>query len=89
MTVNSKDADEAHNVLRNSFGTAKGIGLQINRNNSPVALGKYMPLNLAGQPFNQGDNTLEFTANYVREDMSEDVKAGRLATDAVFEIAYK
>lgn len=89
MTVSSKDVDEAHNVLRNSFGTAKGIGLQINRDNNLVQLGKEIAVTSNNQPLNEGDNTLEFTANYVREDLSEDVKAGRLATDAVFLIAYK
>ncbi|MCT2764269.1 fimbrial protein [Enterobacter cloacae] len=80
-----------NNILENTHGTAKGMGLEIfsGDGNSVLPIGQELNSTTAGltNAFLNSDNTLHLSTNYVRT--SGEVTAGKLATDAVFEIYYK
>jgi len=80
-----------NNILENTHGTAKGMGLQIfsGDGNTVLPIGQELNSDTAGltNAFLNNDNTLQLSTKYVRA--SGDVTGGKLATDAVFEIYYK
>ena len=80
--------DSEDNILENSHGTAKGVGLRILDGSGDV-----LPIGVSIAPahglenaFRNASNNLDLKAEYVRG--SGDITAGKLAADAVFEIEY-
>jgi major type 1 subunit fimbrin (pilin) len=78
------------NILENTHGTAKGVGLLLlNGSGNELPIGSELNSKTSGleNAFLNSSNTLDLKAEYVRN--SGDVTAGTLATDAVFEVYYK
>lgn len=80
-----------NDILENTHGTAKGVGLKIlsGDGNSVLPIGQELNSTTTGltNAFLNSDNTLHLSTEYVRA--SGEVTGGKLATDAVFEIYYK
>ena len=89
--IGMKITGHAHDdILENTHGTAKGVGLKIlNGSGDPLKIGSELTAKTSGleNAFTNPSNNLDLKAEYVRD--TGDVSAGKLATDAVFEIYYK
>lgn len=96
MTITSPDANSATNILGNSNGTAKGVGLKIYSdqasNGGPLLLGQAMNVDdaaygLKNAFLNNGDD-IPLNVKYVKNG-SEQVTSGRITTSAIFELTYR
>ncbi|UNC52217.1 fimbrial protein [Enterobacter huaxiensis] len=80
-----------HNILKNSKGTAQGVGVEIfsNGGNHLLPIGTDLTAKESGleNAFLNKNNNLDLVAKYAR--YKGDVTGGTLATDAVFEITYQ
>jgi len=87
--IGMKISGHAHdNILENTHGTAKGVGLKIlNGSGTPLPIGSELDAQTLENAFINDSNNLDLKAEYVRD--SDELSAGKLATDAVFEIYYK
>ncbi|WP_230353096.1 fimbrial protein [Lelliottia sp. WAP21] len=82
--------DAKDNILKNTNGSATGVGLKIlNGSGTPLALNTELSNQTAGieNAFRNKTNDLPLKAQYVRGD--DELSGGTLDTSAVFEIYYK